>query len=210
MKKKFFSYGKPNETALMNWTMHNGEVAENFYKMAVGYRGAAETLVSDLLKDNRDKRADKEVFPLLFLYEQAVELYLKSILIILYRLNGESDSQKVGEKLKKHALQELLEMLYEVVDNVDDKNDCRRALEPLEVYVAERIGHMGADSKEQKQTFFTMRFPADTTLNSYFYVGTYDNVPIDLRYLSDQFEIILDRLDGLQGKYTDMEWNRNN
>lgn len=167
MSKKIFSYGKPDTTALLNWTMNMGEEAENYYKMATGYNKAANVLARHLLIDNQDKNMDQEIFPLLFLYEQAVELYLKSILINLYKLCGEQDKEKIGKELVTHDLLKLINLFYQKADQFSENNDNRKKLQQLKNYIDERIEK--AKGKNTNEVFLTMRYPADIALKGFLY-----------------------------------------
>lgn len=240
--KKFFTYGSYDETALLNWTMHRWDTSENFHKMAVGYRMAAETVAKDLLKDNTDKQADKEIFPLMFLYEQATELYLKSILLILFRICGEKNNKEIKKQTKTHDLKELMDNLFTYADMCNKNNTCEKDLAILKDYVDERIYmaiHIpevqdykkdpenteayiqqeryyetelidGATRDQRRDAFLTMRYPTDLGPNGYFYAETYDNVPVDIRYLAYGFREILNVLDNLQIRYSLIEENMKN
>ena len=236
--KKFFTYGNYDETALLNWTMNRWDTSENYYKMAVGYQMAAETVAKDLLRDNTDKQADKEIFPLMFLYEQATELYLKSILLILFRICSEKSNKDIRENIGIHNLKELLDKLFRYADMYDKNNTCRKDLALLKDYVDERIYmaiHIpeaqdykkdpddiqqeryyetklidGATRDQRKNVFLAMRYPTDLDHNGYFYAETYDNVPVDIRYLAYGFREILNILYNLQMKYSLIEENMKN
>ena len=222
MYEGIFAYGYPNETAFLNWTMNRWDTSENFYKMAEGYRYAAETVVNSLLADNSNHIADKVIFPLLFLCEQAVELYLKSILQILCRLCGKNYNNEVRKKSIKHDLGKLVDCLLETEKALPQNSSCEQDLKPLTDYINERIKVMeklitiaNQDKskseikqlidKQRDSLFLTMRYPADNKLSGSFYVETYENVPVDLRYLAKRFDEIYDRLEFLQYKYASIE-----
>lgn len=195
-----FSYGMPTQTALLNWPMDKHDVPENFYKMAQGYQQAAMMILKDLLCENRNKRADKISFPLLFLLNQSIELYLKSILLYLYLLNGKTLNElKIKTQLKGHEIETLIGYLCDETRKLDKAININDWLKELLSYSKE-LSNLASD-KQKKKIFDSMRYPADLDLQGFFYADTYENVPLNLARCYEQFDIIYQRLDGMQGKF---------
>ena len=70
--------------------------------------------ISSLLPilDNGDKKADTWIFPILCLFSQGYELYLKAIRSILYHLNGKNNSSvKKGNHNVNSIKNEIFNML---------------------------------------------------------------------------------------------------
>ena len=195
----FFTGGGGNTSAILTWTMQCTTPSEEHYKMAQGYAQAAKIVIESLLQDNRNKRADKIVFPLLFLTEQAVELYLKSILIVIDELNGGNhDIQKT------HDLKKLYDNVCTAVLDVEPTSDFREGLKALEVYLSERAALIPDDEVQQREAFFAMRFPTTIKKKGYFYVNQMENIYFSLVNYYRTFPEILDRLDGYQCRYAYM------
>ena len=190
----------PTQTALLNWPMGKHDMPENFYKMAHGYQQAAMIIVKDLLRENRNKPADKISFPLLFLLNQSGALYLKSIMLYLYLPNGKTlNESKIKTQLKGHEIETLIGYLRDEAREFDKSININDWLKELLSYSKE-LSNLASD-KQKKKIFDSMRYPADLDLQGFFYADTYENVPFNLARCYEQFDIIFQRLDGMQQKF---------
>src|SRR5688572_19561245 len=78
--KDIFSYNKDIEkNAYMNWRTQRFDHIHNMIVIAEGFSISALLLVKEILKDNRDKKADNLIFPILFNANHSIEVYLKAI-----------------------------------------------------------------------------------------------------------------------------------
>ena len=76
--EQVFSYNADIEkTAYMNWRTRQHQPIHDMIIIADGYMKSAIMLAADCLQDNKDKKADIVVFPMLFAANHAIELYLK-------------------------------------------------------------------------------------------------------------------------------------
>ena len=76
--EQVFSYNADIEkTAYMNWRTRQHQPIHDMIIIADGYIKSAIMLSEDCLQDNKDKKADIVVFPMLFAANHAIELYLK-------------------------------------------------------------------------------------------------------------------------------------
>jgi len=87
---------------VMNWT---GTPALEVDLIAEEYFEAAKALVSRCEKRGHN---DLAAYPILSLYRHALELFLKSLLILGYRFSGLTCDIKTAEALKEHPLVPLL------------------------------------------------------------------------------------------------------
>ncbi len=99
-----FSYNLDiNKNAYLNWDMDYNNDSSDLKVMADGFALAAERLMNNVFADNRDKKADILIFPILFSAYHSIELYLKAI---LYKIDQIQGNRKIH---KGHDIKKLLE-----------------------------------------------------------------------------------------------------
>lgn len=107
-----------SNTVFLNWRMNCNDRESNYASMADGYRLAVKRLFNSLLDDNSTHDADAVIYPIIFCAHQCVELYLKSIIIVLSELKGHNPwSESIP---KTHDLNKLIE---DVNHRLDDKDE---------------------------------------------------------------------------------------
>jgi hypothetical protein len=92
---------------------------EKFYIYAEGYREAAEIVFNNL--DSKDRYIDILIYPIVFLYRQSIELFLKDIII-----TGNKIQCIPQEYPKNHILNKLWQeakiMIIKTITNYDKKD----------------------------------------------------------------------------------------
>lgn len=89
--RSFYAENKRDQNcyAYLTWRMHDDNIDFAYKEMGEGYFVSSIILLENCLEDNRDRKGDSIVFPILFNIEQAVELYLKAMIKLVQR-NGEN------------------------------------------------------------------------------------------------------------------------
>lgn len=99
--KRIFSYNDDiDKNAYMNWRTDKHEPIHNMNIIADGYFESAILLAKSCLVDNRDKKADAIIFPMLFSVNHAIELYEKSICWSLNILLGNKSKFKENHDIR--------------------------------------------------------------------------------------------------------------
>src|SRR5690554_3880476 len=91
MKKIFEGNNDYIKSAFLNWRTSNREDIGNFLVLADGFLYSSIQLCQICLVDNKDKKADILIFPILHNANHGIELYLKAMIWTLKKLiDGES------------------------------------------------------------------------------------------------------------------------
>lgn len=78
--KDIFSYNIDiNKNAYMNWRTNKHEHINNMIVIAKGFMMSSIILAEQMVDNNKNKRADIIIYPILFNANHAIELYLKAI-----------------------------------------------------------------------------------------------------------------------------------
>ena len=141
-------------------TLGHGQPQWEFGPFGKVYHHAAKQALARL---RRKKALDgKDACPVIFLYRHAVELYLKSIIIVgrtLFLLSGRPEPQLNGELYQTHRLDHLL-------------NAVTTVLKPLGIRPPSKIAGLGSYADLRKivgelskigERSYTFRYPVDTT-----------------------------------------------
>lgn len=191
MMKPIFSRNEYiDRMAFLNWRMSFGK-ENNLNELAEGYLVSSLYLIDQCLLDNEDKKADIVIFPILTCINHGIELYLKSLILILNsKLNN-------GYKLDgTHNLKQLINTLRaRIKDNFGQKemNDFDQKFIQLTSYIDELIGRIGYTEKDDKMDF--SRYPFSKKFEDHFYVDVSKNCEVDLVNLGERVEIILELFD---------------
>jgi hypothetical protein len=159
--------------------------------IADGHLSSAVELAKVCLIDNRDKKANKLIFPILANANHGIELYLKSL---IWTLNKLTNSRFKIEG--SHNIQQMLQTVQAKILNykgkewVDHFNESNLS---LSIYVDELFSLIEGDNKNDKMDF--SRYPITSKYEDHFYVNYRDNVVIDLENFIERFVQIRDALD---------------
>ena len=157
--------------SFISWRMRDGEDSHKYAEQGEGYFVSSIILLEQCLVENRDRKGDSVIFPILFNIEQGIELYLKGF-IYLIRENGAT----VDFKISTHNIKELSENFQRVISSWSSNYTiaCRDFN-----YVDKLI-----DLLFEKTTDCTYaRFPFNNSGNGHFYVNSDKNIIIDMKIL---------------------------
>ena len=179
-----------NKNAYLNWRTDETDQAYNMYVIAKGFSNAAKQLITDVLSDNRDKKADSLIFPILYSVDQSIELYIKAILRQIDILNGEKPSN-----YKTHDIKKLVDSLRGAVNKIENNSGkLETHIKPITDYIAELYSRI---SDQRGVNIDFARYPIDTSGDAHFYITEKDNIVIDVENLKHWFDKIDDILSGL-------------
>ena len=207
MTKKVFSYNEDiAKCAFMNWRVNNHEPIQNMNVLAEGYFESALLLAKSCLEDNRDKRADTIVFPMLFAVNHGIELYVKSICWSMNILLGYKGSYTENHDIRGiwyTAKQKIREFGF---GYGREETEFNSMIINLEKYLDELSNtiRMNANINDAYHNIDFSRYPINNRKDYHFYLNRYDNVVIDLENFVILFEDIYECLHRLSGYYYDM------
>jgi len=178
-----------DKIAFLNWRMDSGDT-RNLFNMSEGYFIAAKQLAESVLTDNRDKKGDILVFPILTCFNHAIELCLKSI---THKVN-----LLLGNHIKvegTHNLQQLFNTLKARVKDLKGQkglNNFKKNLIELEEYISDLHNKVKSTPQDDKMDF--SRYPFSKKYENHFYSENFKNVEVDLEKLRDLIELIQTKL----------------
>jgi len=128
-KKVFIPTGDYYEIAYLGW----GDVRTHFAGYIMGYKKAADVLVTYALKSNDIKILDTFVFPICFNYRQYLELIMKDMYM---KYSG--DPKEVQEtKIKKmnHSLLKAWNVIKPILERYCDSEEEAKDMQAVEEYI---------------------------------------------------------------------------
>ncbi len=200
MCKKIFSYNTDiSKNAYLNWRTRKDDIPNDMYVLAEGFAKAAELLIQQILENNRDKKADSIIFPILYSIDQSIELFLKAIIREIEILNGSQISNYTT-----HDIQSLLQRMLALIKKREAKTKgLQKHIAPVCSYIEELyalIKTTNADGKHIINIDFA-RYPIDTAGDPHFYVTANENVVIDIVNLQTRFQDIKSCLESFFYEY---------
>jgi hypothetical protein len=179
--------------AFMNWRIEPGNNIRNLKNIADGFFGSALELADACLTDNRHKRADVLIFPILTNINHGIELYLKSILWMINGITGSAERFEGTHNIQRiyETLQSKIQV-YEGQLTIENFNEATRGLRE---YINELFEKTKATRKKDKMDF--SRYPFDLNLEEHFYVLYSGTIAIDLENFVERFTIIKIQLNNL-------------
>lgn len=201
MSKSIFSYNVDvNKTAYLNWRTDKYDNAHNLTVLGEGFAQAAFLLMDQILIDNRDKKADGLILPILYDIDQAIEVYIKAILRLLNELNE--------EKVENYTSHDIESLFNQMVSKIKKKEITTKGLgkflQPLSLYISdlyEKIKTLDERNRVVVNIDFA-RYPTDANGNPHFYVATYGNVVVDIENLRTHFKEVMDCLESIYLQYS--------
>lgn len=183
----------------MNWLTQKHSHIQNFKYFAEGYISSAISLIELCLNDNKDHKADTYIYPIIFLINQAVELYEKSILLSLNVLLDKKERFITGHNIFEYWVL-VKELINEYGFGVGrEKDDFETMIQDLEKYLNELNNELG-NVPDKEKMFFT-RYPINRKLKNYYYIDSATNVVVNLECLLSVSKNIKDCLDSLAWYY---------
>ncbi|MER1987488.1 MAG: hypothetical protein ABS948_16540 [Solibacillus sp.] len=206
--KKIFSYNADIEkNAYLNWRTQYYNHIHNMFVIAEGFSDAALLLIDAVLTDNRDKKADNIIFPILFNSNHGIEVYLKAICWTQNQLLNTNNTFKENHNLRE-LLKEVIKLEELNKDSSDDIMIFYEMLADLNSYIEELYEKIERTTikKGNEKKFFDIsfcRYPlTNQTLEPQFYINTFDNVVIDLENFLKIFKGIFKNLRALSMHYS--------
>ena len=200
MGKKLFSYNPDvQKNAYLNWRTDTEDQTQNLYVIAADYADAAITLINVILEDNRDKKADALIMPILYCIDQSIELYMKAIIRCIEELNGD-----VLSKLRYHDIEELKRIMVGRIKKHDIiTNGLENHLAPVTLYIDDLYQKIKGTTNNGKTDIHIdfARYPFSLEGVPHFYIVDSDNVVIDVENLSERFVEIRSSLEEVYSKY---------
>lgn len=203
MKDIFSSNGDIEKNAYMNWRTQRYDHIHNMNVIAKGFSDSALLLAKEILRDNRDKKADSFIFPLLFNTNHSIEVYLKAICWQQNLLLNKNKTFNTNHNLKG-LFTKVIDLENEL--NSGDQVLFREWLSNLEMYIDELYGKIERTIGKtgNLKTIHDITFSRYSLTNDFepqFYINTFDNVTVDLENYLAVFKGIFDNLDAISTHY---------
>jgi len=181
--------------AFMNWRIEPGYDIHNLKNIAEGFFDSAIELADACLTDNKHKRADILIFPILTNVNHGIELYLKSIIWMINGIAGSNERFESTHNIK-HIYKTLQSKIqaYKGPLRIEDFNEATCSLHE---YINELFEKTKATRKKDKMDF--SRYPFDLSYEDHFYVLYSGTIEIDLENFVERFTIIKMQLNHLFG-----------
>lgn len=196
-----------SKNAYLNWRTSKYDIPRNLFVLGESYSNSAIALMKLIIEDNKDKKADSLIFPILYSIDQSIELYIKAILREIETLNG-----SIISNYSSHDIKLLLDTLVGAIKKKDSGKGLENYIRPLNLYIKElyqKISSSNSKGKSKVNMDFA-RYPIDTEGNPHFYVDEIENVVIDVENLLSRFLKIKDILEGMFMQYEDELENMQN
>lgn len=174
----YFNFSRNIETtAYLNWRFDlNRDLEKKFFDMAKGYFETSIALIEQCLADNRDKKADIWIFPILFNVVHGIEVYLKGF-NSLYRIHMDLQNYDDPRNSKiegKHDIRQLCQIAVKLL--CDTKNE--ELLDEM-LFVQRFIDILYQNTEDMSFA----RYPITAKKENQFYIEAEGNVTIDLNVL---------------------------
>lgn len=200
LMNELFSYNPDiSKNAYLNWNTDKNDYAYNMYLLASDYADGAITLINSILIDNRDKKADALIMPVLYCIDQSIEVYIKAVLRKIEIITGSAESV-----YKSHDIKELLNCMTGMIKKKEIKTaGLQKHLSPVSSFIDELYPKIQVTDKDGR-SFPGMdfaRYPITTEGKPHFYISANENVVIDVENLGKRFVEIRECLEALYLMY---------
>lgn len=183
------------KTAYMNWRMSKWDLPHDFKVIGEGFKDATRILMHSVLLDNSTKQADSLIFPISFIINHSIEMYLKAILKLLHILQPNNTVKIWG-----HDIKELFDDMESQIKDLEKSTEgLNEALENLKSYIDELYSLI--EDENGKPRIEYARYPVDPCNNPFFYIVAIENVVVDIENLLTRYDEIMDTLEGIYLKY---------
>lgn len=188
--------------AFLNWRT-DGEDIGNLLVLADGYLSSSILLIKKCLKKNRDKKADKIIFPVLYNANHGIELYLKAL---TWKLNELLGNRKKIEG--SHDIKQIFSVVKaRIIEfGIDHRaKNFKELTKELDFYITELYSKLEEDKGKKNLDF--SRYPISSDYMKHFYALEWKNIEIDLVNLLDIYQRIYDNMEDLTAYYYHEEFN---
>lgn len=175
--------GNGNEKAYLNWMTSNKSNHDLLQRQAEPYMVSAKILSEICLIDNSDRKADTWIFPILSLFCQGYELYLKairSILCLLSKKNDTNDNQNISNN------QDIFDML--TILSYDIKEIAERDLKKIEIVFNNLAKSCNLKDASELPVF--AKTPINKENEIFEALEQRENVTINVRALTESIEAV--------------------
>lgn len=200
MATPIFSYNADiKRNAYLNWRTDKIDHSSNLYIFASNYADAAIALINTILEDNRDKKADALIMPILYDIDQSIELYIKGIIRCI--------EEVIGDQISIYKTHDIYALERELISKIQRKESSSKGLEkhlsPVSAYIDELYQKIRskADNGRLEVNIDFARYPFNVDGMAHFYIKENDNVVIDVENLGHRFIEIRDSLEALYLMY---------
>lgn len=170
--------------AYMSWRMHSENQSWKYKEMGEGFFVSSIILLENCLDENRDRKGDAVIFPILFNVEHAIELYIKA-LIYLVGENGITTNMRMN----KHSIKEYINELNLILSS------CDTAMYDIACHDFDYLNQFLDYFFDETYDFTYARYPFNTSNHAQFYVDSNDNYIVDMKILLDWIKSIFYILD---------------
>jgi hypothetical protein len=163
-------------SAYLSWRFDSKRDVEiKFYEIGKAYFDTSLSMIDICLGNNRDKKADTWIFPILFHIVHGIEVYLKGF-NSQYRIFAKLEKQEYQEsKIEgKHNIKQLCQVAKSLLNTNNDKDLYKEFL-----FVEKFIDILYDNTSDM--TF--ARYPITDKKDNHFYVDQDVNIVIDLNIL---------------------------
>lgn len=169
----FIFDGDIDGTAYLNWRFDfNRDIEAQFFDMGKGYFETSIALLDSCIADNRGKKADIWIFPIMFNVVHGIEVYLKGFNSIYRILNKLQKGEYQDSKIEgKHDIRQLCQVSMKLLKDSGNRD----LLEEMN-FVQKFIAYLYQNTDDM--TF--ARYPITAKGEQHFYVTEKDNVTINL------------------------------
>lgn len=202
MKEIFSNNIDIEKNAYLNWRTHRHEHIHNMIVLANGFMSSSLLLTEQVLIDNRDKKADSLIYPILFNVNHGIELYLKAISWSLNNLNNTDKKFRTNHNLNE-LLQDVISLVRLFESDKDKLKEFDRRIRPLENFIKEiysKIENIKSDVKKIYNIDFS-RYSLTLQGEPQFYINELENVIVDMENFYEVFSQIHKSLDGIAKHY---------
>jgi hypothetical protein len=174
----YFNFsGNLPSSAFLTWRFGSkNEVETKFYELGKTYFDTALAMMQICLTDNRDKKADVWIFPILFHVVHGIEIYLKGFNSQYRIFTKVSQFEYQETKIEgQHDIQQLCNVTLSLLRGNKDKDLLKEF-----GFVKQFIDILYAHTKDMAFA----RYPLATDKTEQFYVSQGENISIDLEVLT--------------------------
>lgn len=188
----FDSTGDVEKSAYLNWRFDFMRDTENqFYEMGKAYFETAIALIEICLSNNKDKKADIWIFPILFNIVHGTEIYLKGFNSQIRILDKIEKQEYQESKIEgKHNISQLCQTAISLI-----KKSSHKDLLSEFKFVKKFIDVLYENTDDM--TF--ARYPVNIDKEPHFYAQQTENITIDLDVLRIWVCKVFDILDSCTG-----------
>lgn len=181
-----------DKIAFLNWRFDDNDLT-HLLNLADGFLLSSIQLAKKCLNNNKNKKADILIFPILTNTNHGIELYLKSLIGMFNQIASGEFKIERGHNLKQ--LYETAKAKSLLCEDHSIKVSFKEATKDLKYYISELFEKLEASPGNDKMDF--SRYPFGADYKAHFYVNRSRNVEIDLENFVARFKQIKKDIEAL-------------